>query len=41
MENVGVVEFRRQLQFDKEFRYLLAKKLLAFGVTVPLAFWLR
>ena len=41
LENVGVVEFRKQLEFDKEFRYLLAKKLLAFGFTVPLAFWLR
>jgi lipopolysaccharide exporter len=41
LENVGVVEFRKQLQFDKEFRYLLAKKVLAFAVTVPLAFWLR
>ncbi len=41
LENVGVVEFRKQLRFDREFRYLLAKKLLAFVVTVPLAFWLR
>lgn len=41
LENVGVVEFRRQLQFDREFRYLLAKKLIMFGITVPLAFWLR
>jgi O-antigen/teichoic acid export membrane protein len=41
LENVGVVQFRKQLHFDKEFRYLLAKKLLAFVVTVPLAFWLR
>jgi O-antigen/teichoic acid export membrane protein len=40
-ENIGVVEFRRQLRFDREFRYLLAKKLMAFAVTVPLAFWLR
>ncbi len=41
MENVGVVQFRKQLEFDKEFRYLLAKKLIGFLVTVPLAFWLR
>ncbi|HLY51422.1 MAG TPA: lipopolysaccharide biosynthesis protein [Steroidobacteraceae bacterium] len=40
-ENVGVVEFRRQLRFDREFHYLLAKKLMAFVVTVPLALWLR
>ncbi|HYM43808.1 MAG TPA: lipopolysaccharide biosynthesis protein [Steroidobacteraceae bacterium] len=40
-ENIGVVLFRKQLRFDREFRYLITKKLLAFAVTVPLAFWLR
>lgn len=40
-ENVGVVEFRKQLRFDKEFRYMLTKKLMGFAITVPLAFWLR
>jgi lipopolysaccharide exporter len=40
-ENVGVVQFRKELQFDREFRYLLAKKLIGFAITVPLAFWLR
>jgi len=40
-ENVGVVQFRRQLRFDREFRYLLTKKLVAFAVTVPLALLLR
>jgi O-antigen/teichoic acid export membrane protein len=40
-ENVGVVEFRKQLRFDKEFRYMLTKKILGFVITVPLAFWLR
>jgi O-antigen/teichoic acid export membrane protein len=40
-ENIGVVLFRKDLQFDREFRYLLAKKLMGFLVTVPLAFWLR
>lgn len=40
-ENIGVVLFRKQLRFDREFRYLLTKKLMAFAVTVPLAFWLR
>jgi lipopolysaccharide exporter len=41
LENIGVVQFRKQLRFDREFRYLLAKKLISFAVTVPLAFWLR
>jgi lipopolysaccharide exporter len=40
-ENIGVVLFRKQLRFDREFRYLITKKLMAFAVTVPLAFWLR
>lgn len=40
-ENIGVVQFRKQLRFDREFRYLITKKLMAFAVTVPLAFWLR
>ena len=41
LENVGVVDFRKHMRFDREFRFLLAKKLIAFCATVPLAFWLR
>jgi O-antigen/teichoic acid export membrane protein len=37
-ENIGVVAFRKELEFHKEFRYLLGKKLASFAVTVPLAF---
>lgn len=33
-ENVGVIEFRKDLQFDKEFQLLLAGRLIAFVVTV-------
>lgn len=40
-ENIGVVAFRKNMQFDKEFRFLLAKKLIAFSVTVTLALLLR
>ena len=40
-ENVGVVDFRRNLQFDKEFRYMLTKKLIGFIIAIPLAFALR
>lgn len=40
-ENIGVVAFRKELAFDKEFRFQLAKKLAMFVVTVPLAFALR
>ncbi len=41
LENIGVVEFRRQLEFGREFRFQVAKKVAAFSVTVPLAFILR
>lgn len=41
LENIGVVNFRKDMMFDKEFRYLLTKRLIAFAVTVPLAFWWR
>jgi O-antigen/teichoic acid export membrane protein len=36
-ENIGVVTFRKEMRFDREFRFLLGKKLAAFCVTVPLA----
>jgi lipopolysaccharide exporter len=38
LENVGVVNFRKEMQFDKEFRFLLAKKLIGYSITIPLAF---
>jgi O-antigen/teichoic acid export membrane protein len=40
-ENIGVVAFRKDLQLDREFRFLLAKKVLGFSVTIPLAFILQ
>jgi len=40
-ENIGVVAFRKEMRFDREFRFLIAKKLLAFATTVPLAILLR
>ena len=40
-ENIGIVAFRKDMQFHKEFRFLLCKKLTGFLVTVPLAFILR
>jgi O-antigen/teichoic acid export membrane protein len=36
-ENIGVVMFRKEMRFDREFRFLLGKKLVAFCVVVPLA----
>jgi PST family polysaccharide transporter len=40
-ENVGIVEFRKHLEFDREFRFLLAARLLGTLATLGLAFALR
>jgi len=36
-KNVGVVEFRRQLWFHREYRFLVATKIISFVVTLALA----
>lgn len=40
-ENIGTVAFRKELNFDMEFRFLLIKRLAAFVVTLSLAFAFR
>jgi lipopolysaccharide exporter len=40
-ENIGIVEFRRQMSFDLDFKFQIAKKLAAFSITVPLAIGTR
>jgi lipopolysaccharide exporter len=40
-ENVGVVAFRRDLRFDREFTYWFSQRVLSALVTVGFAFWLR
>ena len=40
-ENIGIVAFRKELQFQKEFKFQVFRKLVAFVVTVSLAFMLR
>ncbi len=40
-ENIGVVAFRRELDFKKEYRFLVAKKVATVVITLPLAYWLR
>jgi lipopolysaccharide exporter len=40
-ENIGTVAFRRDLRFDREFKFLLGKRLASFLVTMILAVWLR
>lgn len=41
LANVGVVEFRTDLRFSREFAYSLLTKLLSFLVAMPAAFLLR
>lgn len=41
LQNIGVVEFRKKMQFHKEFKFLLTKKLISFTVTLTLALLLR
>ncbi|MEP7242487.1 MAG: lipopolysaccharide biosynthesis protein [Gammaproteobacteria bacterium] len=41
LENVGVVMFRKNMEFHREFRFLLTKKVMAFAVVIPLAYTLR
>jgi len=40
-ENIGQVNFRRDLRFDKEFRYWVYRRLLTFILTIGIALWLR
>ena len=40
-ENIGVVAFRKELEFNKEFKFLIGKKIASFAITVPLAFILK
>lgn len=37
-ENIGTVAFRKEMDFAKEFRFLLSKKVISFTVTISLAF---
>lgn len=39
--NIGVVAFRTEMRFDREFRFLLAKKLISVCITIPAAIYLK
>ncbi len=41
LENIGIVAFRKEMTFAKEFRFMLGKKLAGFCVTIPLVFVLE
>lgn len=40
-QNVGIVAFRIDMQFDREFQFMVGKKLIGLVVVLPLAFWLQ
>lgn len=39
--NIGTVAFRREMRFDREFKFLMSKRLASLIVTIPLAIYLR
>jgi len=41
MSNIGVIAFRKELEFDKEFKLQVTGKVLGFLITVGAALWLR
>ncbi len=40
-ENIGIVDFQKDLDFRKEFNFRMMKRVITFVVTMILAFWLR
>lgn len=40
-ENIGVVAFRKEMQFRREFIFQLSRKVIGFMVVVPLAYYMR
>lgn len=39
--NVGVVAFRKELEFSKEFQFILVRRVTTFAITIGLAWWLH
>jgi lipopolysaccharide exporter len=40
-ENIGVVAFRKDLQFSKEYGYQVAQRVITFVFTIAVALWLQ
>ncbi len=41
LSNIGIVSFRKELEFGKEFRFAVVTKAVSIGTTIALAFTLR
>jgi len=39
--NVGPITFRREMRFDREFKFMFGKRMAPVLVTIPIAFWLH
>jgi O-antigen/teichoic acid export membrane protein len=40
-QNIGVVAFRRDLDFARDYRFMVSRKILTFVITVAVAWWYR
>ncbi|QPF73707.1 lipopolysaccharide biosynthesis protein [Roseateles sp. DAIF2] len=40
-ENIGIIDFRKELKFGRDFQLLLTKKLVSFTITLALAYTFR
>jgi O-antigen/teichoic acid export membrane protein len=38
LENIGIVRFRKDLEFKREFKFRASRRFIAFAVTLPFAF---
>jgi O-antigen/teichoic acid export membrane protein len=41
LSNIGIIGFRKELEFHKEFRLQITSRLLGFFITIGAALWLR
>jgi len=41
LQNIGIVTFQKNMEFNKDFRFFFLRRISGFVITVCLAFWLR
>jgi O-antigen/teichoic acid export membrane protein len=41
LENPGIIWFRKEMTFRRDFEFLVANRIVSFFITVALAFWLK
>lgn len=41
LENIGIVHFQRNMEFDRDFRFFLTKRMVGTSITIAAAFVLR